>query len=84
MEEIQKLLEEEKIFNEYIMTSLRTIWGTDLEYVKQHFGEVNYLNILSKSNHYIHSGDIINKDNKLILTGKGKLISDHIIQDLFI
>ena len=29
-------------YNDYIMTSLRTIWGVDLNYIKQEYG-INYL-----------------------------------------
>jgi len=77
-------LNAEKQFHEYIMTSLRTMWGADLEYIKRNFGEMNYHHILKKSIQYISSGDMIRETDKIFLTDKGRLISDYIIQDLFL
>jgi len=74
----------EKKFHEYIMTSLRTMWGADLEYIKRNFGEMHYHHILEKSVQFITAGDMIREANKITLTDKGRLISDFIIQDLFL
>ena len=74
----------EKKFHEYIMTSLRTMWGADLEYIIRYFGEEHHHHILNKSNRYITTGDIVRENEKIILTDKGKLISDFIIQDMFL
>jgi oxygen-independent coproporphyrinogen-3 oxidase len=69
-------------YNEYILTSLRTIWGTDLGQVEK-FGAVFLRNCLKESAKYIASGDVLNEENKLFLTDKGKLIADRIASDLF-
>ena len=66
------------------MTSLRTKWGVDLDYIKRNFGEKQFNHILKKSNQYGISGDMVRDEEKIILTDKGKLISDFIIQDLFL
>lgn len=79
-----ELLDDKKRYHEYIMTSLRTIRGADLEYIKNNFNEEYLLHLVNKSKPYIVSGDIIRENNKLTLTENGKLISDHIIQDLFL
>ncbi len=69
--------------NEYILTSLRTIWGTDLIYVAEHFGK-NYLTYcVNESAKYIDTGEVENKENKLLLTNKGKLFADKIASNLF-
>jgi oxygen-independent coproporphyrinogen-3 oxidase len=80
--------EEEKLddktrYNEYLMTSLRTIWGADLdELEKKHNKEArDYL--LNLSSRFIKYGMMEIVDNrKLVLTNQGKLISDNIISEL--
>lgn len=70
-------------YNEYVLTSLRTVWGTDLEHIKQ-FGENYFTNCLKEAEVYINSGDIIQNDSRLYLTDKGKLLADKISSDLFV
>ena len=71
-------------FHEYLMTSLRTMWGADLDYIKRIFSDKHLNHILEKSYQYVISGDMIREKEKIILTNKGKLISDYIIQDMFL
>jgi oxygen-independent coproporphyrinogen-3 oxidase len=70
-------------YNEYVLTSLRTIWGTDLEYIEKNFGSDEKENCLQAAKKYILSDDLINDGNKLFLSDKGKLIADRIASDLF-
>ncbi len=70
-------------YNEYILTSLRTIMGTDLNFIDSRF-ETSYLShCLKESEKYIRSGHLVNGGNKLFLTDKGKLFADKISSDLF-
>ena len=71
-------------YNEYIMTSLRTMWGVDLEQVKNRFTESKLLHLQNEIKKHIDSGSVTNTDNKLLLTSKGKLLADKITSDLFI
>lgn len=71
-------------FNEYIMTSLRTIWGTDLTYIRQHFGESFLTHTFKEAKNYLNLNQLIQKDDKLFLSDKGKLVADKIASDLFI
>lgn len=71
-------------YNEYVMTSLRTIWGTDLTYIANGFGKAVFEYCLTQVEKYIRSGDVSNEENKLFLTDKGKLIADRIASDLFV
>jgi oxygen-independent coproporphyrinogen-3 oxidase len=70
-------------YNEYVMTSLRTIWGTDLQQVKEQFGHEYLLFCKKESEKYLQSGHLLEEENKLFLTDKGKLIADRIASDLF-
>lgn len=82
--ETEQLSKNER-FNEYVMTSLRTKWGIDQEYVKKEFGD-DYLNSIKRSiEEYIHNRSVgISEDGKIILNPSGKLIADQIASELFI
>jgi len=68
-------------FNEYIMTSLRTMWGIDLEYVERVFEKEGYDYVINLSGKFINYGLMKQVDGNLILTNQGKLISDNIISE---
>lgn len=70
-------------YNEYVLTSLRTMWGTSLDHISRSFGDELLQNCLNEAAKYIRSEDLIAKENKLFLTDKGKLIADRIASDLF-
>jgi len=71
-------------FNEYIMTSLRTMWGIDLEYVESVFEKEGYDYIVNLAGKFISYG-LMKQDKKtLILTNQGKMISDNIIAELML
>jgi oxygen-independent coproporphyrinogen-3 oxidase len=70
-------------YNEYVMTSLRTIWGMDLNLIQQNFGKEYLDDCLTEVTSYIQSGDVLHEENKLYLSDKGKLIADKIASDLF-
>jgi oxygen-independent coproporphyrinogen-3 oxidase len=68
-------------FNEYIMTSLRTMWGIDLEYVERIFEKEGYDYVVNLSGKFKDYG-LMKKENKfLLLTNQGKMISDNIITE---
>jgi oxygen-independent coproporphyrinogen III oxidase len=69
-------------FNEYIMTSLRTMWGIDLDFVEKVFEKEGYDYVLNLSGKYRNYGLMKLEKNSLVLTNQGKLISDNIISDL--
>jgi oxygen-independent coproporphyrinogen III oxidase len=70
--------------NEYLLTSLRTIWGCDLHHLKQEFQvdlrqqQPAYLGELLQKGYIRIDADV------LYLTDKGKLLADQITLDLFL
>ncbi len=70
-------------YNEYIMTGLRTIWGVSLEKVAQEFGESYKTYLLAQSEKHIMEHLLYLDDGKLLVTKKGKFLSDGIASDLF-
>ena len=70
------------VFNEYIMTSLRTMWGIDLHYVEQYFDKEMHDYLVNLSGRYMRYGLMKREKNTLVLTDQGKMISDNIIAEL--
>lgn len=74
-----EFLSKKDIANEQIMTGLRTKWGLDLTKIAD-FIDQDFKRTVSI---YREDGFLIQKDNQLTLTEKGKLIADGIASDLF-
>ena len=68
-------------FNEYIMTSLRTMWGIDLEYVEKTFQKEGYDYVVNLSGKFKDYGLMKQDKKNLVLTNQGKMISDNIISE---
>jgi oxygen-independent coproporphyrinogen-3 oxidase len=79
----EEILTETQQLNEYIMTSLRTMEGLDLDYVAAFFGQEKSHEILKAADKYIHTERLKPVSRKLILTKEGKLFADGIAADLF-
>ena len=80
--------EEEKLtavqrLNEYIMTSLRTMEGLDLERVEKDFSSVESNTIRNSVKSYCENKWLVVDDKKLVLTDEGKLFADGIASRLF-
>jgi oxygen-independent coproporphyrinogen-3 oxidase len=71
-------------YHDYVMTSIRTMWGTDTEYIKNKFGLRYYNFYVKNARKFLNSGDLNQKGEKYYLTDKGMYISDFIIKSLFI
>ena len=74
-------LDTRKKFNEYMMTSLRTMWGIDLEYVEKVFDKEGYDYIMNLAGKFKEYGLMKQENKSLILTNQGKMISDNIISE---
>lgn len=70
-------------FNDFVLTSLRTYWGMDLELVRKDFGEELYQHCAAKSKKYLLSDHIRQEDNCIILNDKGVFVSNDIMSDFF-
>ncbi len=71
-------------FNEYLMTSLRTMWGADLKYIAQAFGEDRVTDLYQQIEAYVDKGWMVIEDAAMRLTAKGKLFADKIAAALFL
>ena len=68
-------------FNEYIMTSLRTMWGIDLDYVEHMFEKEGYDYVMNMAGKFRNYGLMNLEKKSLVLSNQGKLISDNIISE---
>ncbi|RPH75386.1 radical SAM family heme chaperone HemW [bacterium] len=75
-------LSEADHFNEYLMVSLRTIWGADQDVILGKFGPAFYSRLLKSVSPYLNSGHIIHEGGFYKMTAPGWLISDLILAHL--
>lgn len=80
----KETLTEAQKMNEYVMTSLRTAEGLDLDFVENYFSAKERIRIenvleekVGKENYFVES-------HKIILTDQGKLFADAIAVELFL
>ena len=79
-----EILSKTDLYNEYIMTGLRTMWGVSLQRIEKEFGPT-YLHYLNKqAARYIEDHLLFMDDEILRTTLKGKFLSDGIASDLFL
>ena len=83
MDHEKEILTKEQKYNEYVLTSLRTMWGTDLKLAELNFGNEFLSHLLNEAQTYFDSGTLVKRENKLHLSDKGKLLADKIASDLF-
>ena len=80
----KELLTPAQKYNEYVMTSLRTIWGASLEHIKTGFGDGASSYFASQAESYIRSEHILLHNGVYTLSEKGKLFADKISSELFL
>lgn len=69
--------------NEYIMTSLRTMWGCNLKFIETHFGAERKHRVLKAAQIYLHQKLLTYSDDTLFLAKEAKLFADGIAAGLF-
>lgn len=80
--EDKEYLSQEDRLNEYIMLSLRTIWGiSKLEL--ERFNSTKILSLKTKLDIWIQDGYILDDEKHYFLSEKGRLLADRIASSLF-
>lgn len=79
----KEILSNIQLLNEYIMTSLRTSEGTDLNYISEKFNSDSSAIVEMNSEPFIKDSKLKKEKSKLILTNQGKLFADGIAAALF-
>lgn len=70
--------------NEYIMTSLRTMWGCDLLKIEQEWDSTTAKEVEYASHLFQEKKWVVQNDRTLFLTDAGKLFADRIAGELFV
>ena len=80
----KEILSRDDKFNEYIMTSLRTSWGCDIEKIERDYGKSYAHHFLKTIKKYLDNGEMLKENNTYFLSEEGKLFADGIAADLFL
>jgi oxygen-independent coproporphyrinogen-3 oxidase len=80
----REVLTQQQKYNEYILVSLRTIWGVDIQKIEKYFGLDFRKNFENEAIKYLDSGELEKLGDKYWLTNKGKLFADGISAGLFV
>ena len=79
----EEILTETQQLNEYVMISLRTMEGIDLNLVEHRFGRHNKEALNAKAHTFVSQQLLAHTSGHLLLTKKGKFLADGIAADLF-
>jgi oxygen-independent coproporphyrinogen-3 oxidase len=70
--------------NEYIMTSLRTMWGCDLDKIERELDSICAKEVEKSSHLFQEKKWLVQNGRTLLLTNEGKLFADKIAAELFV
>ncbi len=79
-----EILSQAQKYNEYIMVSIRTIWGISLGHLIKEFGGETAAYFKSRVMPYVGTAHIFAQNDVFTLSDKGKLFADKISSDLFL
>jgi oxygen-independent coproporphyrinogen-3 oxidase len=79
-----EFLSESEQYNEYIYTSLRTIWGIDIDTITKKYSDAVLSHFQNEISKWENKKFIISDKKKYTLTRSGKNFADTIASDLFI
>jgi len=80
----KEYLSKDQMYNEYVLTSLRTSWGCDIEHIKNAFGEKYSQHFITNITKTIKENNATRNGNIFTLTNSGKLFADGIASSLFL
>jgi oxygen-independent coproporphyrinogen III oxidase len=82
--EEKEILTREQKYNEYVMTSLRTVWGCDTVHIRNVFGRGLESHFIQGAQVFLEKNQLYCEGSKYFLTDQGKLFADGIASALFI
>ena len=81
-QEVETLSQRDR-YNEYVMTGLRTMWGVSLKRVSEEFGHYFHDYLLQQAEQHLADRFLFQDGDTLLVTKKGKFLSDGLAADLF-
>jgi oxygen-independent coproporphyrinogen-3 oxidase len=82
--EEKEVLTTDQRYNEYVMTSLRTIWGCDTVHILNVFGKEHESYFTRNALSFLEKDHLFREGSRYFLTDEGKLFADGIAAELFI
>jgi oxygen-independent coproporphyrinogen-3 oxidase len=79
----EEVLTTSQKYNEYVMTSLRTIWGCNLEKINDELVMTNDELIRKRADSFVEQGWLVEHSGIYFLTDEGKLFADRIASEMF-
>ncbi|WP_372367912.1 radical SAM family heme chaperone HemW [Candidatus Uabimicrobium sp. HlEnr_7] len=79
-----EILSQTQQVNEYLMTSLRTMWGTDLNKIAFLGGEQGRHHMEKKAQKFVKEKALMIENNIMRLSHRGRMLADHITLELFV
>ncbi len=76
-------LSKRDLYNEYILTSLRTKWGIDMGEIAIRFGNKYVIYVRQVAEHFINNGKMESDNDHIKLKDEGIFLADYIISELF-
>ena len=80
----KEIINEDMRFDEYVLTSMRTMWGIDLSWMKDHFITRKIDDLVNTLERWEKTGYVRKRADHYFLTDKGILLSDKILADCMI
>jgi oxygen-independent coproporphyrinogen-3 oxidase len=82
--EEKEILTPDQRYNEYVMTSLRTVWGCDTVHILNVFGRESEAHFIRGAQIFLEKNHLYREGTKYFLTDEGKLFADGIASALFV
>jgi oxygen-independent coproporphyrinogen-3 oxidase len=79
----REVLTPNQCYNEYVMTTLRTMWGVDLEKIRE-WGSKFEQHFITQAQLFLETGVLEQKEQTFYLSRTGKLLADRVAMELFV
>tara|TARA_B100000886_G_scaffold80516_1_gene52378 strand:+ start:13831 stop:14961 length:1131 start_codon:yes stop_codon:yes gene_type:complete len=80
----REVLSKVDMYNEYVMTGLRTMWGVSTTYISKKFGEKFYEHFINGSKKHLKSNNLSKNGDLYTVSRKGRFLTDGIAAELFL
>lgn len=81
--EEEEVLSEKERYHDYLITSLRTKEGVDLQLLADHFGEEVLQHFTKRARLFVKEGQMMEKKERMAILPDSWLLADHIMRELF-
>jgi oxygen-independent coproporphyrinogen III oxidase len=79
-----EIIDKMTAYNDYLLTSLRTKWGINKDFIRNEFGKSYILEFNKSASLFISDGTLLEENQNLFLSKKGFLIADYVISHMMI